>query len=114
MDNSVINVTDTNMNISIETGGFRVYGNMPSTLGENEFLSKTDIVLYPNPSYSNFMLNVDAVEIDLYSVTGQLIKTYRNVVANNQCDISDVNQGVYIVKIKDAYNLEKTFKLIKQ
>lgn len=114
MDNSVINVTDTNMNISIETGGFRVYGNMPSTLAENEFLSKTDIVLYPNPSYSNFMLNVDAVEIDLYSVTGQLIKTYRNVVANNQCDISDLNQGVYIVKIKDAYNLEKTFKLIKQ
>ncbi len=114
IDNSVINVTDTNMNLSIETGGLRVYGNLPSTLNSSEFISEKGIILSPNPSNGYFTLNVDAQQVELYSITGQLIKMYSNVSVNNAYDIATLNQGVYVVKIKDVNGYERSLKLIKQ
>jgi 1,4-alpha-glucan branching enzyme len=114
MDNSTINVTDTNMNIAIETGGYRVFGNKASTLNIDELNLIDFIKLSPNPTSENFAINIATSRVQLFSITGQLIRTFNPTNVNSQYDISDLNTGIYLVKVVDYNNQEKTFKLIKQ
>ena len=115
MNNSTINVTDTNMNIAIETGGYRVYGNKPSTLSSNEFNLGTSLNLFPNPTIGLFTINGVVSKVQVYSITGQLVKSFDSISSENyQFDINELNRGVYLVKAIDENNSLKTMKLIKE
>lgn len=114
MDNTTLNVTNQNQNISIEPGGYRIFGNQQSALDivNNEFRS---LALYPNPTSGSFTINGLVSKVDVYSVTGQLVKSFDSVSGENyQFDVNDLNRGVYLVKIVDANNNTKTTKLIKE
>lgn len=113
MDNSIIDVTDVNMNISIETGGFRIYGNK-AFLSNPAFDSLDFVSLIPNPASNFFTLNTQVEKVQIFSITGQLVKSFNGLSNNNQYDISELNQGVYLVKILDTNQQEKTMRLIKQ
>jgi hypothetical protein len=112
MDNTTLSVTNTAMNISIEPGGFRVFGNQ-AVLSNESFDTSDLITLSPNPTSNNFVLNTDAERVQIYSITGQLIKTFSKVPANQNYSVSELNQGIYFVKITDSYLREKTMRLIK-
>jgi hypothetical protein len=114
MDNSTFSVTDTNMNISIEPGGFRVYGNQPSSLNTDNFSALSYISLLPNPSTNFFSITIDSSKVFIYSMTGQLVKSFQNKSKSDVYEISDLNSGMYLVKVVDTNNNEKTLKLIKQ
>ncbi|WP_445453790.1 alpha-amylase family glycosyl hydrolase [Flavobacterium sp. 25HG05S-40] len=115
MDNSIINVTDTAMNISIESGGFRVYGNQPSALGNSEINPLSTINLYPNPTSGVFTISGQVSKVEVYSITGQLVRSFTTITSENyQFDVNDLTNGVYLVKAIDANNASKTMKLIKQ
>ncbi|WP_284652785.1 alpha-amylase family glycosyl hydrolase [Flavobacterium terrisoli] len=115
MDNSTITVTNTNMNISIPAGEFRVYGNQPATLGTGEFSAINNVSLYPNPTSGSFSIKGQVSRVDVYSITGQLVKSFDNVSSEDyQFDINDLNSGVYLVKAFDLNNSSKTLKVIKQ
>jgi len=114
MDNSTINVTDTNMNIAIEPGGFRVYGNKASTLSNENFEAMNVVALSPNPTDGYFTINTATSKVEVYSMTGQLVKSFSNTVENGEYTISDLNQGIYLVKISDFNNNNKVVKLVKQ
>jgi len=114
MDNTPINVTDTNMNIAIETGGFRVYGNKLGTLTSNQFSSMDFVSIAPNPTLDYFTINTVTNKVEIIAITGQLVKSFSGSNIDNQYDISELNQGVYIVKITDSNLFEKTVRLIKQ
>lgn len=113
MDNTTLNVVNTTDVISIEAGGFRVYGNQPSTLANNSFSALSFVSLVPNPAFNIFSINSDIFKLQIFSITGQLVKSFNNKLANDNYEISDLNNGVYIVKIYDKNNNEKTMKLIK-
>jgi hypothetical protein len=102
------------MNISIEPGGFRVYGNQPSSLNTDNFSALSDISLLPNPSTNFFSINIDSSKVFVYSMTGQLVKSFQNKTKSDVYEISDLNSGLYLVKVYDANNIEKTLKMIKQ
>ncbi|WP_396168332.1 alpha-amylase family glycosyl hydrolase [Flavobacterium sp.] len=115
MDNSTIDVTSTTATIAIEAGGFRIYGNKPSTLGTEAFELNGEVYLYPNPASDYFTLNVAASKVEIYSTTGQLVKRYSaNTTADYQFSISDLNQGIYLVKALNENNELKVMKLLKQ
>jgi hypothetical protein len=114
MDNSTFSVTDTNMNISIEPGGFRVYGNKPSSLNTDNFSPLSYINLLPNPSTDFFSINIDSSKVFIYSMTGQLVKSFQNKTKSDVYEISDLKSGLYLVKVFDTNNNENTLKLIKQ
>jgi 1,4-alpha-glucan branching enzyme len=115
MDNSTINVTSQTQNISIEPGGYRVYGNRPSTLSSQEFDSISNLSIYPNPSSGTFSINYLVTNVEIYSITGQLVKSFDSIPSENyQFDINDLTNGVYLVKAVDQNNSSKTMKLIKQ
>ena len=115
MDNSTINVTDTNMNIAIEPGGFRVFGNQPPTILNNDsFEALSAVNLSPNPSDGYFTINTATSKVEVYSITGQLVKSFSNTLENVQYDITNLNKGIYLVKLTDLYANEKVLKLVKQ
>ncbi|MEZ4839681.1 alpha-amylase family glycosyl hydrolase [Flavobacterium sp.] len=114
MNDTSFSVTNTTTAINLQPGEFRVYGNQPSTLSTNNFEINTNIVLAPNPAYNTFTISVATTKVDIYSVTGQLVKSFNNEFNSDYSfDVSDLNKGIYFVNATDVNGSEKTMKLIK-
>ncbi len=114
MDNSTFSVTDTNMNISIEPGGFRVFGNRPSTLSTDEIDTSEMTNIFPNPTTEFFYISNNVSKVEIFSISGQLVKSFDNQATGYKYNISDLNSGMYIVRITDENYRVKTTKLLKQ
>lgn len=115
MDNTTINVTDVNAVINIESGGFRIYGNQPSTLATSNFDFVDEVHLYPNPSSTYFLINTNTSKVQIYSVTGQLVKSFNaNQTTSYQYDVSDLKTGMYFVEAINTKNEVKVMKFMKQ
>ncbi len=115
MDNTSMNVTNTTATITIPSGGFRIYGDKMSTLGNEDFQQDTTAaVLYPNPASAYFNISTSTTAVSIYSITGQLVKEFKGTHADDyRFDISDLNRGIYVVKALDG-NREQTMKLVRQ
>jgi 1,4-alpha-glucan branching enzyme len=113
MDNTTFNVSNVNMNISIEPGGYRVFGNR-ALLNNDTFDALDFVALSPNPASTYFTINTLVEKVQIYSITGQLVKSFSSASINDSFSIEDLTKGVYIVKISDPNNREKTLRLIKE
>ena len=84
-------------------------------LSSNQLSNGTvSVQLYPNPASDYFTLNETTAKVEIYSITGQLVKSFdANKTAGSQFSISDLNQGLYIVKTFDENNEMKVLKLLK-
>ncbi|GGF00148.1 hypothetical protein GCM10011518_06920 [Flavobacterium limi] len=115
MDNTTINVTDVNALMSIPAGEFRIYGNKQASLAIDDFEKGNSVSLYPNPVSNYFTLNFAAVKVEIYNITGQLVK---NFVTNANLDfhysVSDLKPGLYIVKAINENNEVQVMKFIKK
>lgn len=118
---------DTILNISIDNnGGFVGFnaGAIPAkgysiyklgpNLGINNNEFNNTISLYPNPAKNSFSLSKDVEKIEVYSITGQLVKSYDATPANTPVDINDINKGIYVIKITDSNNTTTTTKLVRE
>lgn len=114
MDNSPITVTSTSAQINIPSGGFRIYGNQPAVLKNDNFNFDSSFVIYPNPVNDTFAVSINTSKIEIYNVTGQLVKTFNNKFSDESLSVSDLQKGVYLVKITDNNNNQATKKFIKQ
>lgn len=115
MDNSSINVTDVNAPISINSGQFLIFGNKLPSLNTSEIEIGKSITLSPNPTSNYFTLNQKTSKVEIYSITGQMVKCFKNNYSSeSQFEISDLNSGIYLVKVTDTYDRETTLKLVKQ
>ena len=115
MDNTTTNVTATNMQITLGPGEYRIFGNQVSSALSNEsFEAISKVELYPNPTLNAFQISVDAKKVEIYSVTGQLIQTENNCIANKEINISNLAKGIYIVKITNSDAIAISKKLIKE
>lgn len=115
MDNTTINVTDVNAVISIPAGEFRIYGNKQASLAIEDFEKGNAISLYPNPVSNYFILNIASVKVEIYAITGQLVKSFTtNENPDFQFGVSDLKSGLYIVKAFDANNKTQVVKFIKK
>jgi pullulanase/glycogen debranching enzyme len=114
MDNTSMSVTNTAMTITIEPGGYRIYGNQ-TALGVDDFNAMESVALAPNPASNNFTININTAKVEIFSVTGQLVKSFKNgQLEDYQYDVTDLTKGVYLVKATDENSHSKTMKLIKQ
>jgi Alpha amylase, catalytic domain/Secretion system C-terminal sorting domain len=114
MDNATVNVTSTTAVITIEAGGFRIYGNQ-AALGTEDFNVLDFVTISPNPTSDYFTMNTSMAKVQIYSATGQLVKMYtNNQLEEYQYNVNDLSKGVYLVKAYDRNNNFKTMKLIKQ
>lgn len=115
MDNSTINVTNTLSPISIEAGGFRIYGNKVANLAIANYEGETGIFLYPNPASNYFTLNTNTTKVQIFSMAGKLVKSFD---ASHSKDtpfaISDLSKGLYIVKALNENNEIQVMKFLKK
>jgi len=109
-----INVTNVTNPITVAAGQFKMYGNKAPTLSiENEELSLS-FKIYPNPVNNSFNINKSANELRIYDLTGKLVKTFVGEFTQNKSfDISELNDSIYLVKIKNNEGQVLTSKLIK-
>jgi hypothetical protein len=66
MDNTTINVTDASAPITIEAGGFRVYGNKVASLAIAKYEGASGIYLFPNPASNYFTLNINTTKVQVF------------------------------------------------
>ncbi|MGV3460646.1 MAG: alpha-amylase family glycosyl hydrolase [Flavobacterium sp.] len=113
MDDSPYPVTSTNAQINLQPGEYRIYGNMPAALGTAGFDAET-AALYPNPATDVFALSIATSKVEVYSITGQIVKSFNGGDALTIFNVNDLNAGMYLVKITDSNNRQSTKKLIKK
>ncbi len=80
------------------------------TLSADQF-EATDFSVYPNPTSAGFInittSNSDAMNVTVYDMLGKQVKN--ETVSNNRLDVSNLNTGIYILKItqNDASTTKK-------
>lgn len=110
-----INVANTASPINIPAGEFRIYGNQLPSLSNNEVSLANDLTIYPNPTSSSFKLNKTCTQVSIFDVTGKEVKTFSgNFDRGNEFNISNLSQGIYVLKINDDSGAIATAKLLKQ
>ncbi len=115
MTGQSFNVTNTAMTFTVAAGQFRVFGNRMPILSTEKYEPLQKIKIYPNPAANYFTVDVPTTKVDVFSMTGQLVKTFKNSFnEESQFDITNLKSGVYIVKLTDEYDRETTTKLVKQ
>lgn len=74
--------------------------------------------MYPNPTNGLFEIqnpNSEISEIKVFSVSGSLALLHNNVNANtSKIDVTELNAGVYFVKVTDVEGKTSVKKLIKE
>ena len=80
---------------------------------DNSFITK-NIVLYPNPTSGLIKISnpnfVNIHSVDVYNIYGQKLQSSHQ---NNSVDISNLSNGIYMVRIEDNNGKQGTFKVIK-
>ncbi|MEP7093098.1 MAG: alpha-amylase family glycosyl hydrolase, partial [Flavobacterium sp.] len=115
MDNTTINVTDVNALMSIPAGEFRIYGNKQASLAIQDFEKGNAVSLYPNPVSNYFTLNFAAEKVEIYVISGQLVKSFKaHANPDFQFGVSELKSGLYIVKAIDENNKMQVIKFIKK
>ncbi|PWB24916.1 alpha-amylase family glycosyl hydrolase [Flavobacterium sp. HTF] len=115
MDNTTINVADVNAPISLPAGEYRIYGNKQANLAIADFEKGNSVNLFPNPVTDYFTLNIATTKVQVYSISGQLVKsftTHGNL--DFQFSVSDLKTGIYLVKAFDENNKTQVMKFIKK
>ena len=115
MDNTTINVTDVNAPINLPAGEYRIFGNKTANLAIEDFEKGNTVSLYPNPVSNYFTLNTAFTKVQVYSISGQLVKSFAsNGNADFQFGVSELQTGLYIVKASDENNKVQIMKFIKK
>ena len=110
-----INVTDTAAPINIPAGEFRMYGNQLASLSTDDVSLGNDLTIYPNPTSSLFKLSKACNQLSVFDVTGKEVASFKgNFEKGKTFDVSNLSQGLYVLKIKDNSGAIATAKLIKQ
>ncbi len=77
-------------------------------------LEPSQFSVYPNPA-SDVVYLADGLEITrlrIYGLDGRIVREYDN--PDHRLDVSDLHEGVYLMRMIDREGLEMTEKLIKQ
>lgn len=115
MDNTTVNVADVNATINLPAGEYRIYGNKQANLAIADFEKGNTVSLYPNPVLNYFTLNIAAAKVQVYSISGQLVKSFAsNGNTDFQFGVSDLKAGLYVVKVFDQDNKIQVMKFIKK
>ena len=120
MDNSgetYYDITNTSLPITIEPGSFKIYGNVAVTENSltSDDLNFIDYVeMYPNPSQNFIYFNNDLNQVQILDLNLKFVsKKINSYKRGEKINISNLDNGLYFVKIESNNNIIKYFKLLK-
>lgn len=89
------------------------------TTSFSETLADITVRIYPNPTEGRIRIEIanlpkdETADLSLYSLSGQLIVSKKDITSFEEIDISGHRKGVYILKIK-AGKQKTEWKIIKK
>ena len=109
------NVTNTAMNITLEPGEFIVFADeLPNQTLSVEDIQKEVVNVYPNPTSNEFAINTHANQVEVYNMAGKQVASFNgDFGANYKFDISNLNTGLYIVKVVNEESSSTTKLMVK-
>lgn len=100
--------------ISIPAGQFRILGNQSVNALSLEDQTLSELSIFPNPSQSSFSVNTNTSKVEIYDLTGKLVKSFKgDFTRTDTFSISSLRSGIYIVKAENSVQQVKTTKLVK-
>lgn len=114
MDDTPYVVTNATIPITIPAGQFRIFGNQSSVLSSSNFEVEQSLVIYPNPTKNTVSVSSEIEKMEVYTLSGQLIKRFENISVNKELNIQELQQGMYLIKA--FYNATNfvTRKIVKE
>ena len=114
MDDTPYVVTNATTPITIPAGQFRIFGNQSSVLSSSNFEVEQSLVIYPNPTKNTVSVSSEIEKMEVYTLSGQLIKCFENISVNKELNIQELQQGMYLIKA--FYNATNfvTRKIVKE
>ena len=117
---STVLVDGTTYYASQTINGIESKERLAVTVKLNGSLSTQDFILsnfkyYPNPVLHNLTISNTSIidEIEIYSASGTTVLSKRIDSDHSEIDLSSLQSGVYLMKIKSE-GREKTMKIIKK
>jgi len=87
---------------------FNFFTDQPVSIKENDM---SEVSIYPNPVNNTlFIEGNDITRIEIYDMQGRIIKS--EVKTTNQLNVSDLNQGIYMIKVQTVDG-QKIMKFVK-
>ena len=78
-----------------------------------DFAKQDKMNIYPNPASQNININAESYinKIEIYSVSGELLKVYDNISSTNtRLELENLQTGAYIIKAYfDGFTYSKKF-----
>jgi 1,4-alpha-glucan branching enzyme len=107
--------SDSQVQVTLQPGQFLILGNKPSQVLSIEDNVKSNFSLYPNPSRGFFNLTLDKFySLEVYDLNGRQVKLFEGeFTKNDSFNISDLNSGMYMIRVKGENDQMMTSKLIK-
>ena len=85
-----------------------------STVLSTDDFNQNTFNIYPNPSRTSFSVNVNVSNVEVYDLTGKLVKSFKgSFTRTDSFDVSSLNSGMYMVKVQNDTNQIMTTKLVK-
>jgi 1,4-alpha-glucan branching enzyme len=107
-------ISNATASISIPAGQFRILGNAQAQALSIDEEALLGFSIYPNPTTTSFSVNTPVSDIEIYDLTGKLVKSFKGDFNRTDAfDISGLNTGMYIVKVENNNNQVRTTKLVK-
>lgn len=74
-------------------------------------IAENHISIFPNPAKESIQINQDTQLVEIFAITGALVKSFRNVPANTSLQVDDLS-GLYLIKATSHDGLVFGKKLI--
>lgn len=84
---------------------------------QDENLNHSNIEIFPNPATHYLRIENPqsrALSLDIFNAKGQRVKTIRKIENSDSIDISELNVGLYFIRISENGIWIKTLKLVKE
>jgi len=107
------NTTYAASTVTLQPGEFRIFGNQQATLSTDDNTIESSLRIYPNPATQSFSISKDVKDLKIYDITGKKVKQFsKSTIINKVFSVTDLNTGIYFVRIKNDSNKMITKKLI--
>ena len=103
---------------TVNIGATGHYGHLVSdpTSAPPQFNDNEQMDIFPNPAVQSIQIstpNQETMDLELYSITGQLIKRIANYNSRNTIELDAISKGSYLAVLQDANGNRYQKKFIK-
>ena len=121
MDNSAVPVASTTAPITIEAGGFRIFGNAPAlaTSETGNVKNAVSLLITQNPVTNGAAnlryTNADNGTLAIYDLSGKLVKSVKTAKSNGDeaVSINGLKSGMYLIQLKSDKGVAVTKMVVK-